>query len=411
MKLLWPGTEKSPFTGRSYCFQLKSLLVIPYSKKIMLNQYVYEMERQAMGDENEIFVPLPELVRIFSPYLRLEEGGTVRCGEEMLRFEADYRCVWCQEERVMLKKPPFEKDDWLYIPFGEVMEKVFGLYVYRIGSLIGAAACREDSQILFDGPGSQPFSERRVRFRTEKTYGDRYFTLWMEEAKRLNVYRMYVPFSYDGSKAYKLVLCLHGGNGNSDTVFLRSRQTLQYYAEKYRFILLAPNSYVHGSNYGGIIPPVHMFPEPEKKPERPEYYSREEVAENQVAQGYLEQVLKEVLGAWNIDRDHMFVMGNSMGSVGTFHVLSAFPQLFRAGAPSGTMPLTEYLDLDVLKGKPIYYMTGTEDSNDPADMWERYQKLREEGLDIRFQTIGGGYHPDAWVREIDPVFRFFDEIR
>ena len=106
----------------------------------------------------------------------------------------------------------------------------------------------------------------------------------------------------------------------------------------------------------------------------------------------------------------MFVMGNSMGSCGTFHVLSRWPELFRAGAPSGTMPLTEYLDIETLREKPVYYVTGTEDANDPADMYRRCLGLRERGLVMSFHVVGGGYHPDAYVSEMEEMFRFFESF-
>ena len=99
-----------------------------------------------------------------------------------------------------------------------------------------------------------------------------------------------------------------------------------------------------------------------------------------------------------------------MGSVGTFHVLSQWPRLFRAGVPTGTMPLTEYLDVEALKKSPIYFLVGTEDSNDPEDMRRRYLELKEQGIDIRFQMIGGGYHSDAWVQELESIFAFFEEF-
>ena len=409
-KLIGTKDTKSPYTGRNYCFIQKLMIISPGSKKVMLNQYTHNLSRQTVEDDGDIYIALPDLVKIFSPDWKMSGSGTVECGAVKIQFEANYRNVSCGEEMIMLKRVPFEKDEWLYIPAAETMEKVFGRYVFRIGKYIGICDREEDSALKFDGPSSQNFTERRLDFRFNKTIGDIYDTVWMPEANRLNVYRMYIPSSYDGTEPFKLLLCLHGGNGNSDTVFIRSGQKLQYYAEKFGYILLAPNSFVHGSNYGGVIPPVHMFPEPEEKTDQPQFYSAEVVRENRIAQNYLKQVLDIVLEKWNIDRYHIFVMGNSMGSVGTFHVLSQWPRLFRAGVPTGTMPLTEYLDVEALKKSPIYFLVGTEDSNDPADMRRRYLELKEQGITIRFQMIGGGYHSDAWVQELESIFAFFEEF-
>lgn len=402
--------EQSPLTGRTYCFTPKMIIIPPNRKKVMLNQYIHELCSQTLGDGDEIYLSLEDLVRIFSPDWEMGEKGTILCGGVPVCFQADYRDVRAGEDTVILKKAPLDKEDRIYVPVKEVMERIFGKYVFRYGKYMAVCDSKEEVSTKFDGPKSQEFTERRLDFRFEKEFGDRYFTIWMPKERRLNVYRMYIPSGYDGSKPYKLLVCLHGGNGNSDSPFIRSGQLLQYYAERYGYILLAPNSYVHGSNYGGIIPPVHMFPEPEVKTEKPEYYPSEVVEENRSAQQYLKNVLDQVLEKWNIDRYHIFVTGNSMGSIGTFHLLSAWPELFRAGAPTAAMPLTEYLDVERLKNKPIFYLVGTEDANDPEDMKRRYLELKEKGLDIRFKIIGGGYHSDAWVMELETIFEFFEQF-
>ena len=403
-------SEVSPKTGRKYCFQLKSILISPESRKVFLNQYVHTLSRCPVGVDGDIYVALPDLVKIFSPDWKLEGRGLVVCGNRQIQFGADFIRVDVGTETITLKHAPFEKEDWLYVPFADVLERVFGFYTFRLGRYIGASACEEDSHIRFDGPKSQDFSERRLDFRREKQYGDLHRTCWLEEEERLNNYRLYVPFSYDGSRPYKMVVCLHGGNGNSDSVFIRSEQQLQYYAEQYGYILLAPNSYVGGSNYGSFIPPHYMFPEPEEKTETPEYYTEAEKQEFKVAERGVKQVLDEVLKHWSIDRKHIFVMGNSMGSCGTFHLLGTWPELFRAGVPTGCMPLIEYMDTEPLKGKPIWYMTGTEDSNNPQMMHDCYETLKAAGVDIRFHVIGGGYHSDAWVKELKAIFEFFEHI-
>lgn len=410
MELIWPGSEPSPSTGRTYCFELKSVIAVPNARKIMLNQYVHELKHCTKVSNGEIFISLWDLARIFAPHLSLENGDTLVTREGTICFRTGKLEVEISSGEIPLERAPMEESGTLFIPFSEVMEKVFSQYVYRMGKYIGACRSETDRKLVFDGPKAQPFTARRVEFRMGKSYGDQYFTLWLPKLSRLNVYRMYVPFSYDGSKPCKLAVVLHGGNGNSDTPFQRSGQLLQYWAEKFGYILLAPNSLVHGGNYGGLIPPVHMFPEPEIPSDTPNFYTDEERKEFALAEEYMGMVLEKVLSDFNIDRDHMFVLGNSMGSVGTFHLLARWPEYFKAGAPTGTMPLTEYLNTDALKGKPILYMTGTEDANDPADMYRRYLELREKGLDIQFRTIGGGYHPDAWVAELETIFEFFDSL-
>lgn len=400
---------KSPLTGRNYCFQMQTLTVQPGSRQAMLNQYVHKLNHQTIGEQDEVYVSLWDLIRIFSPDWKQQGRNTLVCRETQITFSPDCRNVQVGSETMVLSRSPFEKEEWLYIPVGEVMEKIFGRYVWHLGSYLCIGRSEEDRHLKFDGPFSKELTKKGLDFRFGKTVGDRYFTVWMPEVERMNVYRMYIPSEYDGNRPFKLLLCLHGGNGNSDTVFIRSRQLLQYYAEEYGYILLAPNSYVSGSNYGGIIPPVHMFPEPDAG-EMPDFYSEDERAENQIAQNYLKRVVDQVLGSWNIDRERIFVTGNSMGSIGTFHVLTLWPELFRAAAPTGAMPLTQYVDAEKIARTPLFFLAGTEDPNDAMDMKRRAGDLREKGVQIRFRMIGGGQHADAWVTGLKEIFTFFEQI-
>lgn len=411
MKKIFEARNKaSVTTGRTFCFRLKRMVVKPDSSKIMLNQYIHQLSRKTVGDKEDIYITLLDLAKILSPDMIMKDSYTLDFHGINIKFTPDYRTVEIGEEMVMLRKTPFETTNGLYVPIGEIMEKIFGQYTCRIGSYIAICDSEDGLNEPFDGPWTQALSENRLNYRFKKTYGDMYYTMWMPEVNQLNVYRMYIPSGYKKEKPWKLLVCLHGGNGNSDSVFIRSNKKLQYYAEEYQYLILAPNSYVHGSNYGGKIPPVHMFKEPEVKTEYPEYYSEEELEENKIAQNYFVNVLHEVLERWNIDREHIFVTGNSMGSVGTFHALSEWPELFRAGVPTAVMPLTEYLNIETIKEKPMYFMVGTEDSNDPSDMWKRYEDLKSKGCNIKFHMIGGGYHSDAWVSELKRIFQFFEEF-
>lgn len=78
------------------------------------------------------------------------------------------------------------------------------------------------------------------------------------EVNRINSYRLYVPTTWTTQGEKKMVVCLHGAGGHKDTVFDRAQGRLSYYAEKFGYLLLAPNSLVAYSNYGGATPPSGM---------------------------------------------------------------------------------------------------------------------------------------------------------
>lgn len=67
-------------------------------------------------------------------------------------------------------------------------------------------------------------------------------------------YRMYVPHSYDGSRAYPLVVVLHGSSTTADDVM--DVPGLKQIAERRDVILLAPQGYSAFGGYGDIYPVV-----------------------------------------------------------------------------------------------------------------------------------------------------------
>ena len=75
-----------------------------------------------------------------------------------------------------------------------------------------------------------------------------------------------------------------------------------------------------------------MFPEPGEKSGEPQFYTDAEKKEFQVAQRGVKQVLDEVLARWNIDQNHIFVMGNSMGSCVRDRESTAVPAWLYAAA-------------------------------------------------------------------------------
>ena len=93
MKLIWPGTVPSPDTGRTWCFRMRSVILAPQSRQAMLNQYTHELTDKTIVSEDEIFVSIRDLCRIFGPHLWMKDGSSIRTEGEAAVFRADYRSV------------------------------------------------------------------------------------------------------------------------------------------------------------------------------------------------------------------------------------------------------------------------------------------------------------------------------
>ena len=89
-----------------------------------------------------------------------------------IRDRADYRDVRAGEDTVILKKAPLDKEDRIYVPVKEVMERIFGKYVFRYGKYMAVCDSKEEVSTKFDGPKKMCIRDRPRAFTTtapEKT--------------------------------------------------------------------------------------------------------------------------------------------------------------------------------------------------------------------------------------------------
>src|SRR5437762_13314922 len=63
-------------------------------------------------------------------------------------------------------------------------------------------------------------------------------------------YRMYVPTTYTGTKAFPLIVALHGLGGTEDAFFENYERKLPPLAEQHGYILAAPLGYRVDGSYG-----------------------------------------------------------------------------------------------------------------------------------------------------------------
>src|SRR5205085_10953252 len=72
----------------------------------------------------------------------------------------------------------------------------------------------------------------------------------LDAANEIVPYRMYVPTSYNGSKAFPLIVALHGLGGTEDAFFDGYNKVLPPLAESHGYIVAAPLGYRVDGSYG-----------------------------------------------------------------------------------------------------------------------------------------------------------------
>jgi poly(3-hydroxybutyrate) depolymerase len=177
-------------------------------------------------------------------------------------------------------------------------------------------------------------------------------------------YRLFVPTNWKPGKKLPVIVVLHGGaqdqNGPLDGGPAGFEKILQREAEARGYIVVSPQGQngklgVAGA-YGAIFkmpqrpagappqPPRAGMGEPLARPAPPpgmvmpqrQPVSPEESARlNKISEQDVLNVLEMTIKEYGADRSRVFIMGNSLGEIGTLHLVQAYPQLWCALAPSG----------------------------------------------------------------------------
>lgn len=243
-----------------------------------------------------------------------------------------------------------------------------------------------------------------------KQIGDLYKTFWHDDLKRTVPYRVTVPINYNIDRPSKLIVGLHGGGGSPDNVFKSTNNQIQYLADKYNYIILAPDAVVSNSTYGLLAPIAGMRNitiDPNNRL-NPLNYSDEELEGRRLSKEGIDKVISIVCSDYNIDTSHIYLMGNSMGGAGTLYYASVRPGMFKAIVPAGASPDMDYFDDSGLQKIPILFIAGVEDSHGFDYMEQGAAILKQRGRNITFRAVAGGTHGDAWVKVLDEIFEFLN---
>ena len=128
-------------------------------------------------------------------------------------------------------------------------------------------------------------------------------------------YRVYVPKGYAASKATPLVIALHGLGANEDSFFDAYSQLPPQLAEKHGFLMAAPLGFRRDGFYGSSI-----MGAPDAASRRRGENSEKDVLE----------VLRLMKAAYNVDDSRIYLIGHSMGAIGTWALGAKYPQTWAA---------------------------------------------------------------------------------
>ena len=244
-----------------------------------------------------------------------------------------------------------------------------------------------DSVAVAVRAGRDPFAKRTGDF-------ERHHLL--RPADEILPYRVYVPTSYSRAREFPLVIALHGLGGTEDSFFDSFGGEFPRLAEQRGYILAAPLGYRPDAPYGWGLgePPA----------------DRERRRAMQLSEQDVMQVLARMRRDYNIDDDRIYLIGHSLGAIGTLNIAQKYPDRWAGlaafaggrGAPT----------LDLIREIPTLVVHGDADATaDVLGARILVATMRRLGMNVRYIEVPGGTHGGVVGPNAGAMFDFFDSAR
>ena len=282
------------------------------------------------------------------------------------------------------KKAPEDARAELLFPVDRLHNVNRGLLEARTLDLDRDLASAEAAATAVAG-GKDPFAGRTGDFK-------RHYLL--DAAHEILPYHLYVPKSYNAAKAFPLIVALHGLGGTEDAFFDGYDKRLPALAEAHGYIVAAPLGYRVDGFYGwGVGTP----------PADPTRRRMLEFSEQDVM-----QVLARVKKTYRIDENRIYLMGHSMGGIGTWLIAPKYPDIWAAIAPLSGQGAPQ--SLERIATVPEIIVHGDADPTvNVAGSRNMVAKLKTLGTDFVYIEVPGGLHSDVVAPNLEKVIEFFDK--
>ena len=210
-------------------------------------------------------------------------------------------------------------------------------------------------------------------------------------------YGVYVPSGYDAGRPTPLVIALHGlGSG---VMYMMEYSNLVELAERYGYLDATPMGYNERGWYGGRGE-GNEFNSRQADPGPPNLGALSELD--------VMAVLAIMQRDFNVDADRTYLIGQSMGGGGTWHIGMKYPDVWAALAPMAPAIYSSPDALASVRGlAPVMVVMGDADELVDVEVTRRWvAKLRELGLEHEYIEVAGGSHSSAGREKIAEVFAF-----
>lgn len=229
--------------------------------------------------------------------------------------------------------------------------------------------------------GADPFSKKTGDF-------ERHYLL--AGAGEIMPYRVYVPKAYAASRPTPLVIALHGLGATEDSFFDSYSRVTPRLAEQHGFLLAAPLGFRVDGFYGS---PLMGAGDAASK--RRIEYSEKDVLE----------VLRRMRADYNVDSTRIYLIGHSMGAIGTWALAAKYPDLWAALVPFSGVGAPQMAER--IKGIPQFVVHGDADNTvNVSGSRTMVEALKKLGATVTYVEVPGGSHTDVVVPNLPKAFEF-----
>jgi poly(3-hydroxybutyrate) depolymerase len=218
----------------------------------------------------------------------------------------------------------------------------------------------------------------------------------LRPAGEIMPYRVWVPTRYDGKQPMPLVVALHGLGGTEDAFFDSYARLVPQLAEQRGYLVAAPLGYRVDGGYGSALSGAPG----DAQARRAQEYSEQDVM----------AVLQEMRQRYRVDESRIYLMGHSMGGIGTWRLGATYPDIWAALAPISGFgaPAT----VEKMRHIPQIVVHGDADPTvSVAASRAMVAEMKRLGVEVRYIEVPGGNHADVVVPNLPAIFDFFDAHR
>jgi predicted peptidase len=237
---------------------------------------------------------------------------------------------------------------------------------------------------------------------TPRATGDQERHYYFAEAAKEMPFRLYVPLRWNGQAKLPMIVALHGAYSTHDTMLTAAQGIVRTLAEKHGYIVVSPLGYAPLGGYGQHYDIGFKPPRDGANPEAQERAS-------QLSERDVMKVVALVADEYSVDESRIYLMGHSMGGLGTWYLGEKYRDQWAGLAPIAGGFDTDY-PWERLRGMPVLVSNGGADTVAlPSRARKQVAAMEKGGLHPVYLEVPGATHVSILDSVFPRIFEFFDQ--